>query len=125
MPTVFLAAAVALGFFLLSGRKAAATGPGPFDKIPAGVSGIAKVASLSAPGGRVYKLSGFPLNPATGQAYVIAQLQTPNAAPGKVPPPNVWLSYWQPPGGKKTFVQANATGAGQLQQLLSDLGVVK
>lgn len=125
MPLVAIAAAAAVGFWLLLGRKAAVAGPGPFDKMPAGVKGVAKVAALTAAGGRVYKLHGFPINPSTGQAYVVAQLQVPNAAPGKVPPKNVWISYWQAPAGVKSFVQANASGESQLQQLISDLGVVR
>lgn len=125
MPIVALAAAVAVGFFLLSSRKGAVAGPGPFDKLPAGVSGVAKVAAFKAPGGRAYKLHGFPINPSTGQAYVVAQLATPNTAPGKVPPANVWISYWQTPAKVKSFVQANAANEVQLQQLLSDLGVVR
>lgn len=124
MPIVAIAAAAAVGFLLLLGRSAKVAGPGPFDKLPSGVTGVAKVAALTV-GDRTYKLHGFPINPSTGQAYVVAQRAVPNTAPGKVTPPNVWISYWQAPGGKKSFVQANASGESQLQQLLSDLGVVK
>lgn len=126
MPIVAIAAAAAVGFLLLLGRASKVAGPGPFDKLPSGVQpGAAKTATLSAAGGRTYKLHGFPINPSTGQAYVVAQLQVPNAAPGKVTPPNVWASYWQTPAGGKAFVQANASNETQLQQLLSDLGVVR
>ena len=100
-------------------------GPGPFEKLPAGVTGVSLAKSFTAPSGSVYKLNGYPIVPATGLAYVVAQLDVPNAAPSKVPGPNVWIGYWQATTGVKKFVQANATDATQLQKLLTDLGVVR
>lgn len=100
-----------LGAFWLLGKRYKA-GEGPFDRLPAGVSGKPSATRLeTVTDGTRYRVYDWPIG-ADGRSFHVAEVKGENR----------WISFWLVPTGQRIMV-ASLADASTLNDLRKDWAV--